>query len=78
MFRLLYKAIFRLQFGRRFLINNCLDLAYIRICDIKMRYKKVFNIFYIKMYFTFFMSHFYISYSNVNEISYFKDIANFI
>jgi len=28
------------------------------------------------MYLTFIISHFYISYSNVNEISYFKDIAN--
>jgi hypothetical protein len=30
------------------------------------------------LYFTFFISHFYISYSNVNEISYFKGIANCI
>jgi len=33
---------------------------------------------YFIIVFHIFVSHFYIPYPNVNEISYFKDIANFI
>jgi len=36
------------------------------------------NLCYFIIVFNTFISHFYISYPNVNEISYFKDIANCI
>jgi hypothetical protein len=42
-----------------------------------MRYKNVKHNYKIK-YFTIFISHFYVSYSNVNEISYIKAIVNCI
>jgi hypothetical protein len=57
MFRLLYKATFRVKLKRRF--------------DKQLAMSKKGNLVYCV--FQIFISHFYISHSNVNEISYFKD-----
>ena len=62
--------------------HNCIS-QYKNETKMPYKIKKMLKQYYFKLYnyiivFHIFISHLYISYSNVNEISYFKEIANCI